>query len=33
VWVPYLEQEAIDFTGLSAIANRLFSEEWRNGAV
>ena len=33
VWVPYLEQEAVDFTGLSAIAGRLFSEEWRNGAA
>jgi anion-transporting ArsA/GET3 family ATPase len=33
VWVPYLEQEAVDFTGLSAIADRLFSEEWRNGAA
>jgi anion-transporting ArsA/GET3 family ATPase len=24
VWVPYLEQEAVDFTGLAAIADRLF---------
>jgi anion-transporting ArsA/GET3 family ATPase len=24
VWVPYLEREAIDFTGLAAIADRLF---------
>jgi anion-transporting ArsA/GET3 family ATPase len=27
VWVPYLEQEAVDFTGLSAIADRLFSPD------
>jgi anion-transporting ArsA/GET3 family ATPase len=33
VWVPYLEQEAVDFTGLSAIADRLFSEERRDGAA
>ncbi|MDQ4027218.1 MAG: hypothetical protein M3214_04095, partial [Actinomycetota bacterium] len=24
VWVPYLEREAIDFVGLTAIADRLF---------
>jgi anion-transporting ArsA/GET3 family ATPase len=24
VWVPYLEQEAVDFTGLAAIADQLF---------
>ena len=33
VWVPYLQQEAVDFTGLAAIADRLFSESWRNGAA
>jgi hypothetical protein len=24
VWVPYLEREAVDFAGLTAIADRLF---------
>jgi hypothetical protein len=25
VWVPYLEREAVDFAGLSAVADHLFA--------